>query len=236
MLDKVIDLSIWMALTLFVMNYIMPFFGLPHFGPFQFGGIIAACGLFELYGSVTDLVSDFEGDRIINYTMTLPAPSLLILLSKVIAFSIIYLLLTIAMIPVGKICLWHELDMRSIEYGKLTIMLFVQNIFYACFVIWVASIVSSISKLGSVWARFIFPMWFMGGFHFSWLALYTVTPIIAVINLLNPMMYITEGVRATVLGQAEHINFWVCVGVVLICAVICFMRGAHNLKRRLDFV
>lgn len=74
-LDKFIDITIWVILTVFVSGYIMPYFGLSAtFGAFQFAGVLAAIGLFEFYSSAVDLVADFEGDRVIDYRLTLPIP------------------------------------------------------------------------------------------------------------------------------------------------------------------
>lgn len=234
---KLIDVTIWVVLTIVVMSYIMPYFGLSNnFGVFQLGGIIASAALFELYGNVIELVSDFEGNRIINYNLTLPIPSWLTLISKAAYYFIIYCIFSFLMIPIGKIVLWNQFDLTQISYFKFLLIMIVQNIFYACFVLWTSSLIHSMSQMGNVWSRYIFPMWFMGGFQFSWLALYKIIPALAIINLLNPMIYITEGVRITFLGQAEYINFWICLGAIAFFSVICLLLGMRNLKKRLDFV
>lgn len=235
--DKFIDVTIWVVLTIVVISYIMPYFGLSHdFGVFQFGGIIAAIGLFELYSSVVEFVSDLEGDREINYRLTLPIPSWLALLSKAIYFCIMYSVLSVFMLPIGKITLWNQFDLGNIDYFKFFLSVLFQNIFYSCFVLWIASIIASMSKMGSVWARYIFPMWFMGGFQFSWVALHKALPVVAYINLINPMIYCTEAMRVALLGQADYINFWLCLIAMAFFSVICFVVGMRNLKRRLDFV
>lgn len=235
--DKCINLTIWVVLTIVVMGYIMPFFGLSHdFGVFQFGGVLAAIGLFELYGSAVDLVADFEGDRVINYNLTLPIPSWLAIISKAVYYFIVYFTLSILMIPIGKLSLWNQLDLTQIFYFKFVLALIFQNIFYACFVLWASSIIANMTKLGDIWARFIFPMWFMGGFQFSWIALYQAIPIIAFVNLLNPMMFITEAVRAAMLGQSGYINFWLCLLAIAMFSALCLAVGMRNLQKRLDFV
>lgn len=219
------------------MGYIMPFFGLSaDFGPFQFGGVLAATGLFELYSSTIDLVSDYEGDRIINYNFTLPIPSWLALIAKATYYFLVYVTLAVVIIPVGKMCLWNQLDMMHISYVKLGLSIIFQSIFYSCFVLWASSIVDSMTKMGHVWSRFIFPMWFMGGFQFSWYSLYKVIPWLSYINLLNPMIYITEAVRVALLGQEGYINFWLCLLLIGIFSILCFVVGLYNLKKRLDFV
>lgn len=236
-LDKVIDIAIWVVLTIFVTGYIMPYFGLADtFGVFQLGGVIAAVGLFEVYVSAVDLVVDFEGDRVIDYTLTLPIPSWVAVFSKAVYYFLVYFSLTLTILPLGKLCLWNQLDLMQINYFKLLLAIAFQSMFYACFVIWAASVIDNMSKLGTVWARFIFPMWFMGGFQFSWTALYHIVPAVAWINLINPMIYITESTRAALLGQADFLNFWLCLGAIFCFSTICLLLGMWNLKKRLDFV
>jgi hypothetical protein len=235
--DKFIDVTIWVVLTMIVTSYIMPYFGLSRdFGVFQLGGIIAAIGLFELYSSVVEFVSDMEGNREINYRLTLPMPSWMVFLSKSIYFCIIYSVLSILMLPIGKLTLWAQFDLTKIDYFKFFIGVLCQNLFYSCFVLWCASIIANMNKMGSVWARYIFPMWFMGGFQFSWTALHHVLPLIAYVNLLNPMIYCTESMRVALLGQEGYINFWICIAAMIFFSTVCFMVGIGTLKRRLDFV
>lgn len=236
-LDKFIDITIWVVLSLVVMSYVMPFFGLAaDFGVFQLGGLIAAAGLFELYGNVVDLVSDFQGDRVINYGLTLPIPSWMAIFSKTIYYMIIYVILSVLMVPIGKICLWYQFDLTQISYVKLACAILFQSMFYACFVLFPASIINNMSHLGMVWARFIFPMWFLGGFQFSWTALYKTVPLLAYINLLNPMIYITEAVRIALLGQEGYINFWLCLLAITGFSALFLYLSLRNLKKKLDYV
>lgn len=236
-IDKFIDISIWIILTIFVTGYVMPHFGLSaDFGLFQLGGVIAAVGLFEVYVSAVDLVADLQADRIIDYSLTLPIPSWFAIISKAAYYFLVYLSLTLAILPLGKILLYTQLDLFVINYFQLFLAILFQSMFYACFVIWAASVIHDISQLGSVWSRFIFPMWFMGGFQFSWFSLYTVTPIIAWIDLLNPMIYITEATRVALLGQTDYLNFWICLGAITFFSALILWIGLLNLKKRLDFV
>jgi hypothetical protein len=236
-IDKIIDLSVWASISIFVNGYIMPYFGvIEGFGLFQFGGILAAVGIFELYTTVMDLVLDFEGDRIIDYRLTLPIPSWMALLSKVIYYALTYFILALCMIPVGKICLWNQFDLMQVNYLKLILALIFQSLLCACCSIFIASWIENMGKLGTVWSRFIFPMWFMGGFAFSWKALYSVWPALAWIDLVNPMIYVTESTRVAILGQENFLNFWLCLVAITFFSVLCFVVGMSKIKKRLDYV
>lgn len=235
--DKFIDITIWVVLTLYVTGYVMPYFGLKNdFGLFTLGSVIASTGLFELYGSIVGFLQDLEGERIINYYLTLAVPSWVPILSRVVYHFIVYFSLSFLMLFIGKLSLWNQLDLTQINYFKFILALIFQNIFYACIVIWVASMVKGMMNIGTVWARFIFPMWFMGGFQFSWIALYSVSPLMAYINLLNPMIYITETTRVAFMGQQGYINFWLSLLAILMFSLISLAFGIKNLKKRLDFV
>lgn len=235
--DKLIDVTIWVTLNTAIMAYIMPYFGISKdFGVLQLGGVIAGVGLFELYRKIIDLIVDFEGDRIINYYLTLPIPSWLMFLSKSTYFAISNLILSLFMLPVGKIVLWNKLDLGQINYGKLIIALSAGSLFYGFFALFAASLIPSMAKIGRAWARFIFPMWFMGGFQFTWKALYHALPTVAFINLINPIIYITESTRAALLGPKDYINFWVCIFVLLFFSTFYITLGIIKLKKKLDVV
>ncbi|HEV2917336.1 MAG TPA: ABC transporter permease [Candidatus Babeliales bacterium] len=235
--DKLLNITIWAVLSLVVTIYIMPFFGLSaDFGIFQLGGILAAVGLFEVYNSTVEMVADLEGDQIINYTLTLPAPSWLILLSRVLYYFILYLTLAILIVPIGMILVWNQIDFSTMHMALLVLTLCIQSIFYAAFALWSSSMVTNMTQMGNIWSRFIFPMWFMGGFQFSWLSLYNALPVVAIINLINPMIYITEAVRTALIGQNGYINSALCLLVILLFSGICFVAGFYNLKKRLDFI
>jgi len=235
--NKFIDLSIWVILTIVVTGHIMPYFGLKaDFGLFQFGGVLAAVGLFELYYNIIEFIQDLEGERIINYYLTLPMPSWLAIISKTAYYFLTYSILSLFILPVGKLVLWNQLDLSQISYFKLILALILQNIFYACFVTWIVGVVKNMSNIGIIWARFIFPMWFMGGFQFSWIALYSASPVLSYINLLNPMIYITESTRVALIGQAGYINFWLCLLAIAVFSGITLIFGISKLKKRLDFI
>jgi len=136
----------------------------------------------------------------------------------------------------GKLRLWNSFSLAGVHYGKFALIFLLTNIFYAILGLWVTSFIYSLMNFDSVWMRIIFPMWFLGCFQFSWAALYQASPVIAYIDLINPITYISEGTRAAILGQQGSLNFWVCVGAIIVFIVIGWTHALLRLKRRLDFV
>lgn len=235
--DKLINLLIWVFCILVVMGYIMPSFGLSsNYGSFILAGMLASAGFFEVYPSVVGLISDFEGDQVISYYLTLPIKPSLILVKSMSYFAISAATMSLFILPFGKIILWNNFSLSQISIPRLILIFVLFNVFYGTLTLWVACKIENMTKLGNVWMRFIFPMWFFGGFQFSWQVLYKISPTLAYVNLINPMTYIMEGTRAAVLGQEGNLPFWFCATMIAIISILCGLHAIVRLKKRLDFV
>ena len=235
--DQVINLMIWTCANLLVMGYLMPAFGLSAgYGPFILAGLCASAGLFGVFPSVAGMVSDFEGDQIITYYLTLPLPSWMVFLRLIFYYTLNFAMLGILVLPIGQLIIWKQFNLLNISFHKFAIIFIIIHLFYGAFTLWIASRVPNMTKIGNVWMRFVYPIWFMGGFQFSWSVLASKWPYLAYMNFLNPITYMMEGMRAAVLGQEGYLNFWLCAGMLALFTLLAAWRGITLLKKRLDFV
>lgn len=235
--DKFINLAIWATCSLFVTGYLLQAFGLArNYGAFQLGGVIASVGLFELYGNAVTIVSDIEGDRTISYYLSLPASAPTILLSYVCYYATISSCMSLFLLPLGKLLLGSQLILANISWPGFIFFAIFTNLVCATATLLVSALIPSMDKFDILWMRFIFPLWFLGGFQFSWASVYQSAPWFSYIMLINPVTYISEGGRAVLLGQEGNLNFWLCCFVLLILWVIVSIFAYKTLKRRLDFV
>lgn len=235
--DKFINLSIWSACTMLVTGYLMKSFGLSDdFGPFQLGGILAGVGIFELYGNAVTFVSDLEGDRTISYYLTLPTHTATVLCSHIICYSMIGIAMSLATIPLAKLILWNSLSLSLISWPRLLFFTALVNVFCATATLILSAFIPSMDKFDILWTRIMFPLWFLGGFQFSWYSVHQTAPTFSYFLLLNPFLYMSEGVRAALLGQNNVMPFWICslVLMAMLSGIAYFAYKA--LRKRLDFV
>ncbi len=235
--DQVLNLCIWTGLTLFIMGYIMQQFGLTaHYGAFQFASIIGAVGIFEIYNAAIKNIMDIDGDRNISYYLTLPARPAVILASMAFSYSLVSMLLTVFLLPFGGLVLYNRFNFSDISWGKFVVIAFLSHIFFGVFMIAMTGHVGTMSKMRNIWMRFIWPLWFLGCYQFSWTALYIVSPFFAYLLLCNPIVCVMEGTRAALLGQQDFLPWGIC------CMALCFFIAAfwsyanYKMKRLLDFV
>ena len=235
--DMVLNLYIWAFCSLIIMGYIMQSFGLAaDYGSFQLASIIGTVGLFEIYGNVTRNVMDFDGDRNISYYLTLPATPSIIFGSFVCFYTLIGIFLSIMVLPFGKLLLYNTFNVTNISWIKTAIMVVVGNLFFGVFTLVITSHVGTMSKMRNVWSRFIFPLWILGGFQFSWTVVHNLSAPLSYVMLCNPIIYIMEGFRAAILGQNGYISWYICCGMLAFFIIIFWFYMLKRMRHMLDFV
>lgn len=232
--DKVIDSFIWGSLTIVIMTYVMPEFGLKNFGVFQAATIIISVIGFETYFQLYNLSSSIERRDHLFYLLTLPVPSWVIFLQKVVLFTINGIILSLMMIPIMKLFLGQEMNLQAISWGALFITIVVSSFFFACLAIFLLSLVQRADQVEHLFMRLIFPLWFLGGFQFSWKILYKLNPYLGYFGLLSPYTYANEAIRVTILGPANYLPFWLCIGVLSLSSLVLGACGYYTVKRKLD--
>lgn len=206
------------------------------YGPFLVIGAIASFGFIQVAAKVSVFIADLEGERTISHFLILPVNSASIFIYMGFFWGVVSFLLSILLFPLGKLLLFTQLDLSKISYIRLIPIFISANLFYGFFSLWIASLVTKISGLDWLWARVIGPMWMFGAYFYSWEAVFKLSPIIAWVNLVNPIVYIMEGVHAAALGQRGYLPFWLCFLVIWFCIICCTTHAVFRLKKRLDCI
>lgn len=237
-ISKLIDTFIMLFTNLIVFAYIMPQMGMSKsYGPFLLIGTIAIFGFFDVIGKVIELIGDIEGDRRIYYTMTLPLSSTMVFIYIGLYWAINTFLVAILMFPLGKLILLKGFDLSIINYPKLILIFIASNLFYGYFSLWLTSVIKGgLDTTTMIWVRVVVPLFMFGGYYYSWAAAYSMSSIVGYISLGNPLIYITEGMRAATLGQEGFLPFWTCLFAVLGFTFFCMVHGIYRLRKKLDCI
>lgn len=230
-LDGVIATSVQMIVTI----YILPYFGLQaNFGAFMLGGFVASSIFWRLYSFSAPLIADITGERKITYELMLPIPTGLVFLRMMISFMLQAVSTSCVIIPLGKLFLGNQFDLTNISIFKTIVMFIAGSFFVSSFGIFIVSIIHHMGQISSVWTRFLFPLWMLGGFNFSWQSMNTMIPIISYITLLNPMIYFHEGFRGAILGESGFISVIICVPILIGFSILFSLVGIGKIKKKLD--
>lgn len=232
---KAIDTCILFFTNLCVFSFFMSGVGIKEsYAPFILVGSWASFGLFEVVGQAGILMSDIKGEKVISHKLTMPISSKGLFSYIAIYWGLTSLLLTIPLIFLGKLILFDRFDLTKINYFQFIPMMILTNMFYGFFSLWMSGILKGINSLTSLYLRFINPIFMFGAYFYSWKDAYDLSPIVAYITLINPMVYIMEGMRASALGGDNFLPFWIDFPVIIVFILGLFWHGSRRLKKELD--
>lgn len=236
-IDKLIDAILWSGTNILISNFILPAFGIePRFGLLIWVGTIVTMSYYEAGYAAQELVADRDGNHHIGYLLTLPLPSWLLFIKIACGIALNCMLLSIFMVPLGKIILGDALNLASFSIFKFTLIFVAINFFCGFFGIWIFSWAKSTTRFSEVWRRVMNPLWSFGGYQFTWFIFHQTFPRLALVGLLNPVTYAFEGLRSAVLGPDHFIPIWICFAMLVFSSVVLACWALAWLKKRLDYV
>lgn len=230
---RLLNGAIWAGITIAVFQFI-------GFGDAVNLGLFMACanavswGFFEVMENVARFIADLQGERSISYALTLPLPQWMVFVRFALSNALQAMAIAVFILPMAKLMLWNNFNLANMSLIKVIIIFVLAHLFYGFFSLWLASMVKSLEAIGDIWMRVVFPLWFLGGYQFTWATFVIKSPVLAYINLFNPLIYCFEGIRGAVLGQEGYLNFWLCCGALIVFTIFVAVVGTHRMMKRLD--
>lgn len=221
----------------FINGYVLPSLGMPeNFGIFASIGIVV--GMLMNSGSTfsNDLMMDLEGDKSIFYEISLPLPYYLVYIKYALGYAVKAMLVNVLILPISVLLMLGKVVFSEISLSKLLIAYVSSGLFFGFFCLMVAISIKNITDLGRFWIRWGWQLYYVAGCLFSWMIMYKAVPIFAVINLLNPIVYNIEAMRAAFLGQSGYLPFWPCIVLIWVFTIVFMFVGLSKFKKRLDCI
>ncbi|MBV8661408.1 MAG: ABC transporter permease [Candidatus Dependentiae bacterium] len=235
-LDNYINTLCWVLLSLLVYQFIMPKMGMTIGGDFLLVSCIISKTFFGIMDNVTNIVADLDDNKAISYDMTLPISHTMLFIKIALSNAIYTLLLSILILPAGKLFLWNYLYFPHFNIVKFCLIMIVSSLFAGFFSLYLIGITKSIMQIEDIWNSIIHPLFCLGGFNFTFKVMLAISPFVAYINLLNPVMYMFEGMRGATLDPVISIPFWICIMMLLLYSLPMGYIGIYLLKKRLDAI
>lgn len=239
LIDNMIDIAVYVSLIVWAMTYMMPLLGTTtDYGPFAAIATIPSACVFETYGLAINLIGDIRGEKLISYRLTLPLPTTLVFVAKGCAYAIRMALnaLVAAIVSISILAVGGRFSLTFVSPFKLLLISAVMVICSGFLVLFLGSLVRSMDRIGSVWTRVLYPLWFLSGAQFSWIIMNSFSPTIGLLALANPFLYIMEGTHAAMLNPAGYLNFWLCLAMTALFTFLFGFVGIKRLKKQLDWV
>jgi ABC-2 type transport system permease protein len=187
------------------------------------------------FGICSEFLMDFEKARTIDFKMQF-MPIWLIIVQKMVFNAAFIFASCVLYIPMLKLLFYSDFDISQISWLSVYAMLAASCLFIAAFQICFACAISSRKSIRHLWRRVNYPMIIFGGFLVPWKPMNNFSSIMGCFGLLNPITYITEGLRRAVLGLDSFFPVSYCLVALLVATGVCVLLSIVLLRRKIDAV
>jgi len=222
-----------LPLTVVVLNgFFLPAVGIeqPFVHIFLIGSLFMMTQNTQL-GIASDLLYDLTiGKRVLKDIIVPPS---LLYFKYVAVCAIKSMIANILLIPMTLVLLSNDCQTTGLSAPKLFLFFVIMTCFVASICIFSATLFKSTERFWQVWPRWGLQIFVLGGTRASWLMIHKAFPIGSYFDLLNPYLYIFEGLRGAIFGPQGALNFWVCCLVLTTLTITFFFLGTRSFKKRL---
>jgi len=194
-------------------------------------GIMAISMVFTgIWAVAMPLISEFQFTREIEDRLLAPIDISWVAIEKVVAGLIQALVAGLMVIPLGWIILRPGLELHVANPLLFAIITLLVAGFSACGGLALGCSVDQ-QHIGLMFSMVLTPMIFFGCTYYPWNAL-SKFPILAKIVLINPLVYASEGLRATLVPQFPHL--WLPLVLVALTAfdILLLLLGLRQFRNK----
>jgi ABC-2 type transport system permease protein len=176
----------------------------PEYKSLLLPGIMALCMVGTgIWAVAMPLIGEFQFTREIEDRLLAPMDISWVAIEKVVAGTLQALAAGIMVIPAAWLLLWPGVDLSLHRPILFVVMALLVALFSACGGLALGCSVEQ-THIGLMFSLVVAPMIFFGCTYYPWSAL-AKFPIMQKVVLVNPLVYASEGLRATLVPQFPHL-------------------------------
>jgi ABC-2 type transport system permease protein len=193
-------------------------------------GIIAlTVAVTGLQGTALPLVIDFSFTKEIEDRLLAPLPVSFVALEKILFGTLRALIAGAIMFPIGRLVL-GTLPFQADRTWLLIVFLLLGAVMGSGLGMTLGTLVQP-NQISIVFALVLTPLLFTGCTQYPWPSLSSLRWF-QVLTLVNPLTYMSEGVRASMVPQVPHMHAWIAMVILVFATVALVVAGVAGFMRR----
>ncbi len=181
-----------------------------------------------------ELLFDLEHNRFVDYQISILSPRL-VLFERILFASLFTFFVMIPFYPMAKLFAGSAIDMSNTSWVSLFGILYLGALCASSYHQLAACIINE-SQIVMFWVRVNFILIMFGGF---WIPLQTMqdySPALGYLVRLNPLLYLTEGIRQAIIGGEQFLSLAHCAGALFGFSVVFTILSWYFFKKRVDHI
>jgi ABC-2 type transport system permease protein len=176
------------------------------------------------------LVQDFGWTREIEDRLLAPIPTWLIAAQKVISGAVQGVIASLVVFPIARLVMGPIPGLTLAHLGLAVFLMLLGSATFSALGLWLGTAISP-QQIGLMFSVIIAPMIFFGCAYYPWRGLDRV-PVMKYAVLVNPLVYVAEGMRAALTPSMPHMPLPVVIGALVLLLGTFWTFGLRSFKRR----
>lgn len=187
------------------------------------------------YRLAIPLLFDFEGLKFVSYQISLLNPRL-VLIERIFSSTLITFTIILPFYPFIRLLFPLQLDTSATSWPLVILLLFLASLTCCSYHYFVACFLKKSSQVIRLWPRANIPLVLLGGFVVPLNIILQASPTFGKLALLNPLIYITEGLRRAFTGSEQFLSIPLCIVALLGFSFVFTALALHYFKKRMDHI
>ncbi len=224
-------------LFIFVFAYVFPMIGQEvgaaggaSFATVLVPGLVAVAVLFQGISAVAlPLVNEFSVSREIEDRVMAPLPTTAVALEKLLFGAFQGVIAACVVFPLLYVVPATDVEVQIGSWPLLIVVLLLSTITAGAAGLAIGTTFKP-TQVPLVFSVIVIPTTFLGCVYYPWQELVAI-PWLQMVVLVNPLVYVSEGLRAALTPQLPHLLPWVSIGALTVATAVLGaigVRGFHN--------
>jgi ABC-2 type transport system permease protein len=216
-----------------VFLYLLPKMGFmgPGYTTALLPGVLAISLTFSSIQSVAlPMVQDFGWTKEIEDRLLAPIPIWLVAAEKIVAGVLQGLIAALFVLPVARLIMGPIPNLTFGHFGDVLLITVLGAAAFSSLGLWLGTAIQP-QQIGLMFGVIIAPMIFFGCAYYPWQGLSAV-PVMKYAVLVNPLVYVAEGMRAALTPAAPHMPLRIVIPALIVITAVFWALGIRSFMRR----
>ena len=194
-------------------------------------GILAvSLSLSAIQSVALPMVQDFGWTKEIEDRLLAPVPTQLVAAEKIIAGVLQGVIAAAFVLPIARLVMGPIPDLTLSHGGEVLLIVLLGSLAFSSLGMWLGTAIAP-QQIGLMFSVIIAPMLFFGCAYYPWRGL-DVVPVIKYAVLVNPMVYVSEGMRGALTPSAPHMPLYIVSLALIVVASAFWTLGMRSFYKR----
>jgi ABC-2 type transport system permease protein len=217
----------------FVFGYLLPKMGFVQssYGGALLPGILGVSLAFASVQAVAlPMVADFGWTLEIEDRLLAPVPTSVVALEKVLMGTAQGVAAALFVLPVARLIMGPIAGLDIAHLSVVVLMTVLGALTFSAFGLLLGAAIRG-EQVGLMFGFIVAPMIFFGCAYYPWKAL-DAAPVVQVLVLINPLVYVSEGMRGALTPSLPHMSPLVVAGALVVLCGLFLALGLRAFDRR----